>query len=64
MVPIGCHSGGGYFIRGQPMMPSHDDRLKVLESEKAEMRGAMWALGAIITTVAGFVSWMVSYLRG
>ena len=46
------------------MMPSHDDRLKVLESEKAEMRGAMWALGAIITTVAGFVSWMVSYLRG
>ena len=41
-----------------------DDRLKVLESGKEEMRGAMWALGAIITTVAGFVSWMVSYLRG
>ena len=41
-----------------------DDRLKVLESDKAEMRGAMWALGAVVTTIAGFVSWMVSYLKG
>ena len=45
----------------------HDDidkRVAELEADKAEMRGAMWALGTVITTIAGFVSWVVSYLKG